>query len=59
MQAINLRQNFIDRYLVYNNKLLSVELLTTIRDEAALPRKMTTEERRSLLKTLFDLSYWQ
>ena len=57
MQAINLRQNFIDRYLVYNNKLLSVELLTTIRDEAALPRKMTTEERRSLLKTLFALSY--
>jgi hypothetical protein len=59
MQALNLRQNFIDRYLVYNNKLLGVELLTTIRDEAALPRKMTTDERRSLLKTLFDLSYWQ
>ena len=59
MQALNLRQNFIDRYLVYDNKLLGVELLTTIRDEAALPRKMTTDERRALLKTLFDLSYWQ
>jgi hypothetical protein len=59
MQARNLRENFIDRYLVYNNKLMGVELLTTIRDEAALPRKMTTEERRGLLKTLFDLSYWK
>jgi hypothetical protein len=59
MQARNLRENFIDRYLVYNNKLLGVELLTTIRDEAALQRKMTTEERRGLLKKLFDLSYWQ
>ena len=58
MQAINLRQNFIDRYLVYDNKLLGVELLTTIRDEAALPRKMTLDERRALLKKLFDLSYW-
>ncbi len=59
MQARNLRENFIDRYLVYDNKLMGVELLTTIRDEAALPRKMTTEERRGLLKKLFDLSYWQ
>jgi poly-gamma-glutamate synthesis protein (capsule biosynthesis protein) len=59
MQARNLRENFIDRYLVYNNRLLGVELLTTIRDEAALPRKMTLDERRGLLKTLFDLSYWE
>ncbi|HSD84257.1 MAG TPA: CapA family protein, partial [Anaerolineae bacterium] len=59
MQARNLRENFIDRYLIYDNKLLSVELLTTIRDEAALPRKMTLDERRALLKTLFDLSYWE
>jgi poly-gamma-glutamate synthesis protein (capsule biosynthesis protein) len=59
MQARNLRENFIDRYLVYDNRLLGVELLTTIRDEAALPRKMTLDERRGLLKTLFDLSYWE
>ena len=58
MQARNLRENFIDRYLVYDNKLLGVELLTTMRDESALPRKMTTEERRGLLQKLFDLSYW-
>lgn len=58
MQARNLRENFIDRYLVYDNQLLGVELLTTIRDEAALPRKMTTEERRELLERLFELSYW-
>jgi poly-gamma-glutamate synthesis protein (capsule biosynthesis protein) len=59
MQGRNLRQNFIDRYLVYDNKLLGVELLTTMRDEAALPRKMTSEERRALLQLLFDLSYWE
>lgn len=59
MQARNLRENFIDRYLVYDNQLLGVELLTTIRDETALPRKMTTGERRGLLKNLFDLSYWE
>jgi hypothetical protein len=59
MQGRNLRENFIDRYLVYDNKLLGVELLTTIRDETALPRKMTLDERRALLKRLFDLSYWE
>jgi len=59
MQARNLRENFIDRYLVYEDKLLGVELLTTIRDEAALQRKMTLDERRALLKKLFDLSDWE
>ena len=34
MQARNLRENFIDRYLVYNNRLLGAELLATIRDES-------------------------
>jgi poly-gamma-glutamate synthesis protein (capsule biosynthesis protein) len=58
MQAINLRQNFIDRYVIVNNQLLSVELLTTIRDESALPRPMTTQERRVLLTDLFAVSNW-
>ena len=35
MQAMNLRQNFIDRYLIYDGHLLNVELLATLRDEAA------------------------
>lgn len=58
MQAINLRQNFIDRYVIYNNQVLGVELLTTIRDEAALPRPMTTPERREVLTQLFAVSNW-
>ena len=58
MQAINLRQNFIDRYLVYNNKLISTELLATVRDVPAQPRPMTPPEKRDLLKTLFALSFW-
>ena len=57
-QAINLRQNFIDRYVVYDNKLLSVELLATYRDGTQQTRPMTPEEKRDLLKTLFALSYW-
>jgi poly-gamma-glutamate synthesis protein (capsule biosynthesis protein) len=58
MQAINLRQNFIDRYVVYDNRLINVELLTTIRDVPAQPRPMTPPEKRDLLKTLFALSFW-
>ena len=58
-QAINLQQNTIDRYLVYDNKLLGVELLATFRDRSQQPRKMTPEEKRALLKKLFDLSYWE
>ena len=58
MQALILRQNFIDRYVIYNNQVVSVELLTTIRDESALPRPMTTAERRSLLTDLFAVSNW-
>ncbi|MBP7687502.1 MAG: hypothetical protein KA765_06335, partial [Thermoflexales bacterium] len=59
VQAINLRQNFIDRYVVYDNRLLSVELLATYRDGSQQTRPMTPEEKRDLLKTLFDLSYWE
>lgn len=57
-QAINLRQNFIDRYVVYDNRLISVELLATYRDGSQQPRPMTPPEKRELLKILFDLSYW-
>ncbi|MBI5563851.1 MAG: CapA family protein, partial [Chloroflexi bacterium] len=57
-QAINLRQNFIDRYVVYDNRLLNVELLATYRDGSQQTRPMTPEEKRDLLKTLFGLSYW-
>lgn len=57
-QAINLRQNFIDRYVVYDNRLLGVELLATFRDGTQQTRPMTPEEKRDLLKILFDVSYW-
>ena len=56
---VGVQQNFIDRYLVYDNKLLGVELLATFRDGSQQPRPLTPEEKRSLLKTLFDLSDWQ
>ncbi len=58
-QAPGLQQNFIDRYLVYNNRLLGAELLATFRDDSQQTRPMTPDEKRALLKKLFDLSYWQ
>ena len=57
-QANGLRQNFIDRYVVYDNRLLGVELLATYRDRSQQTRPMTADEKRELLKTLFALSYW-
>ena len=59
MQALNLRQNFIDRYLIYDGRLLNAELVATLRAEAAQPRLMTPPEKRELLKTLFALSIWK
>jgi hypothetical protein len=58
-QSAGLHQNIIDRYLVYDGKLLGVELLTTNRDGSQQTRPMTLDERRALLKLLFNLSYWE
>ena len=58
MQSLGVRQMFVDRYVIYQGRVLSVELLTGIRDDPAQPRPMTKVERRAFLQTIFKASGW-
>ena len=53
-----IRREFIDRYVVYNGKLISVELLTTMLVDYSRPRLMAPEERASFLNEYFYHSGW-
>ena len=53
-----IRREFIDRYVVYNGELISVELLTMMLEDYSRPRPMTTEERASFLNEYFHHSDW-
>ena len=59
-QTLGLRQTFVDRYVIYRGRVLSVELLTGIRDANnwAQPRPMTEAERRAFLQVIFKVSGW-
>jgi poly-gamma-glutamate synthesis protein (capsule biosynthesis protein) len=59
-QTLGVRQMFVDRYVVYKSRVLSVELLTGIRDvdNWAQPRPMTSAERYTFLQTIFKASGW-
>jgi len=48
------RREFIDRYLVYGGKLISIKLETAMLEDYARPRPMTAEERSDFLRTIFD-----
>ena len=48
------RDEFIDRLVFYNNRLVSVELLTAELEDYARPRPMTTAEREAFLSRIFD-----
>ena len=58
MQTLGVRQMFVDRYVIYQGRVLGVELLTGIRDDPAQPRPMTPIERRAFLQTIFKASGW-
>lgn len=53
-----IRREFIDRYTIYNGKLISVELLTAMLVDYSRPRLMTAEERASFLSEYFYHSGW-
>jgi poly-gamma-glutamate synthesis protein (capsule biosynthesis protein) len=53
-----IRREFIDRYTVYNGKLISVELLTAMLVDYSRPRLMTPAERASFLNEYFHHSGW-
>ena len=58
MWTLGARQTFIDTYVVYDGRLLSVDLWTGLTEDYARQRLMTPEERRDLLQAVFEASDW-
>ena len=53
-----IRREFYDRYVIYDGKLISVELLTGILEDYSRPRLMTDDERYGFLQDYFFFSGW-
>ncbi len=53
-----IRRAFLDRYVIYDGKLVSVELLTALLEDYARPRIMTEQERVGFLQEYFYYSGW-
>jgi poly-gamma-glutamate synthesis protein (capsule biosynthesis protein) len=58
MWSLEVRQEFIDRYVFYDGRLLSVELMTALLEDWAQPRPMTPDERATFLGAMFKASGW-
>lgn len=56
MQSLETRQEFIDRLVFYDGRLLGVDLRTALLEEGARPRPMALSERRALLEAVFAAS---
>ena len=54
-----IRREFLDRYVFYDGRLVSVELITTLLEDFARPRIMTPQERSAFLQEYFLGSGWQ
>jgi poly-gamma-glutamate synthesis protein (capsule biosynthesis protein) len=53
------RREFIDRYVIYANRVISVELLTAMLEDYSRPRPMTGAERTQFLEEIFAASGWR
>jgi hypothetical protein len=53
-----IRREFLDRYVVYNGKLISIELITAMLEDYSRPRLMTDAERSGFLQEYFNHSGW-
>ncbi|HLA05951.1 MAG TPA: CapA family protein [Anaerolineales bacterium] len=53
-----IRREFLDRYVIYNGKFISVELVTALLEDYARPRLMTEQERMGFLREYFYYSGW-
>jgi poly-gamma-glutamate synthesis protein (capsule biosynthesis protein) len=53
-----IRREFLDRYVIYDGKLISVELITTLLEDFSRPRTMTPDERSAFLQEYFSDSGW-
>jgi poly-gamma-glutamate synthesis protein (capsule biosynthesis protein) len=52
------RQEFVDRYVFHDGRLISVELLTAYLEDWSRPRPMTPDERAGFLEMIFAASGW-
>lgn len=53
-----IRREFLDRYVIYDGKLISLELITTLLEDFSRPRIMTADERSVFLQEYFTASGW-
>ena len=53
-----IRRIFLDRYVIYGGRLISVELLTGMVEDYSRPRWMTDDERAQFLNEYFFHSGW-
>lgn len=53
-----IRRVFLDRYVIYNGKLISVELIPAMMEDYSSPRPMTEFERTGFLQEYFNYSGW-
>jgi len=54
MQSWETRTGLIARHTIYQGRLLSTELLTTVLEDYAQPRWATPQERAEILQTIFE-----
>lgn len=52
------RKEFLDRYVFYNGRHISTELLTAMLEDYARPRPMTAIERYDFLTEIFVVTRW-
>jgi Putative enzyme of poly-gamma-glutamate biosynthesis (capsule formation) len=53
-----IRREFFDRYVIYDGRLISAELITAILEDYSRPRLMTERERSGFLQEYFYYSGW-
>jgi Bacterial capsule synthesis protein PGA_cap len=53
-----IRREFLDRYVIYDGRLISVELLTALLEDYSRPRIMRADERAGFLQEYFYYSGW-
>jgi poly-gamma-glutamate capsule biosynthesis protein CapA/YwtB (metallophosphatase superfamily) len=58
MASTAVRQEVLDRHVIYDGRYISTELLTTFLEDYSQPRPMTSEERAEFLAGIFHASGW-
>ena len=53
-----IRREFFDRYVIYNGRFISAELITAMLEDYSRPRLMTPQERVGFLQEYFYYSGW-